>query len=89
MRYISMIVLLFFISCKNKKQEHKDPDTYYTCSMDPQVVEYKPGKCPICHRTDIDFVQRSLRVAGGIGRDRGELGDTGRSARFWVFGGNW
>jgi hypothetical protein len=20
---------------------------YYTCSMDPQVVEYKPGKCPI------------------------------------------
>lgn len=25
-----------------------DPDTYYTCSMDPQVIEYKPGKCPIC-----------------------------------------
>ena len=49
MRYISILVLLFFISCKNKKQEHKDPDTYYTCSMDPQVVEYKPGKCPICH----------------------------------------
>jgi Cu(I)/Ag(I) efflux system membrane fusion protein len=26
----------------------KDLDIYYTCSMDPQVKEYKPGKCPIC-----------------------------------------
>ena len=32
-----------------KKQRHKNPDIYYTCSMDPQVIEYKPGKCPICH----------------------------------------
>ena len=36
-------------ACKNKKEILKEPDTYYTCSMDPQVVEYKPGKCPICH----------------------------------------
>ncbi|MES1220227.1 MAG: efflux RND transporter periplasmic adaptor subunit [Bacteroidota bacterium] len=51
MRYIIIIVIvfLFFISCKNKKEILKDPDNYYTCSMDPQVVEYKPGKCPICH----------------------------------------
>ncbi len=50
MRYtiIIAIAFLFFISCKNKKEIPKDPDTYYTCSMDPQVVEYKPGKCPIC-----------------------------------------
>ena len=26
-----------------------DPDTYYTCSMDVQVIERHPGKCPICH----------------------------------------
>jgi Cu(I)/Ag(I) efflux system membrane fusion protein len=25
-----------------------NPNEYYTCSMDPQVVEYKPGNCPIC-----------------------------------------
>ena len=51
MRYIIMIVtvLLLFTSCKNKKEMVIDSDTYYTCSMDPQVVEYKPGKCPICH----------------------------------------
>ncbi len=50
MRYIIIIttVLLVAASCKNKKETPKDPDTYYTCSMDPQVVEYKPGKCPIC-----------------------------------------
>lgn len=42
--------LLIIISCKNKTQTSAtDPDIYYTCSMDPQVVESKPGKCPICH----------------------------------------
>jgi hypothetical protein len=24
---------------------------YYTCTMDPQVHETKPGKCPICGMT--------------------------------------
>lgn len=42
------MALWFLACCKNKSETPKDPDTYYTCSMDPQVVEYKPGKCPIC-----------------------------------------
>jgi len=41
--------LLLISSCKSKNETPKDPDTYYTCSMDPQVIENKPGKCPICH----------------------------------------
>ncbi|HEY4289917.1 MAG TPA: efflux RND transporter periplasmic adaptor subunit [Puia sp.] len=42
--------LLALASCKSKGQTvAADPDVYYTCSMDPQVVEAKPGKCPICH----------------------------------------
>ena len=51
MRYIIFIAIAFllFSSCKSKKVVPQDPDTYYTCSMDPQVIEYKPGKCPICH----------------------------------------
>lgn len=51
MRYIITlaIVFLFFASCKSKKETPKDPGVYYTCSMDPQVIEYKLGKCPICH----------------------------------------
>jgi Cu(I)/Ag(I) efflux system membrane fusion protein len=42
--------LLLIASCKNKtKTAVTNSDVYYTCSMDPQVVESKPGKCPICH----------------------------------------
>ncbi len=51
MKYFIIAFLAFFLlaSCKTKKEVAKDPDTYYTCSMDPQVIEYEPGKCPICH----------------------------------------
>jgi Cu(I)/Ag(I) efflux system membrane fusion protein len=42
--------ILIFASCKSKKiVAPQNADVYYTCSMDPQVIEYKPGKCPICH----------------------------------------
>ena len=44
-------MMMLIISCKNKTQtlQTADSNVYYTCSMDPQVVESKPGKCPICH----------------------------------------
>ena len=59
MRYvfITAMILMFFAFCKNKKETTVDPDIYYTCSMDPQVVEYKPGKCPIC-KMDLTPVQK-------------------------------
>ena len=41
--------IVFAASCKSNKSTVIDADTYYTCSMDPQVMEHKPGKCPICH----------------------------------------
>jgi Cu(I)/Ag(I) efflux system membrane fusion protein len=53
---ISILFILFtvFIACNTKNKEdhsvHKAKKSlYYTCSMDPQVKEDKPGKCPICH----------------------------------------
>ncbi|MBI2271946.1 MAG: efflux RND transporter periplasmic adaptor subunit [Bacteroidetes bacterium] len=46
-RILYFIVSLFLISC-NSRQEKENPDVYYTCSMDPQVRENKPGTCPIC-----------------------------------------
>jgi len=59
MRYIIIIVtvFMFFTFCKDKKKTLADPDVYYTCSMDPQVVAYTPGKCPIC-RMDLTPVQK-------------------------------
>jgi len=54
----SIAVLLLFtmiIACTTKnKEDHSGHDmgketTFYTCSMDPQIKEDKPGKCPICH----------------------------------------
>ena len=45
-----LITAMVIASCKSKPNVvTTDGDVYYTCSMDPQVVESKPGKCPICH----------------------------------------
>ena len=42
--------LLLAAACKNKKPvEAAKADVYYTCSMHPQIVQDKPGNCPICH----------------------------------------
>jgi Cu(I)/Ag(I) efflux system membrane fusion protein len=46
--FIIIIISVLVVSCKSKKQEAMVSDTYYTCSMDPQVIANKPGKCPIC-----------------------------------------
>lgn len=48
------LVLVFVLACNTKnKEDHSkhqyEEGLYYTCSMDPQVKEDKPGKCPICH----------------------------------------
>jgi len=56
MKNVSRLILLSLLlaslfSCKNKvaKTTAAEANTYYTCPMDPQVVESKPGICPICH----------------------------------------
>jgi Cu(I)/Ag(I) efflux system membrane fusion protein len=54
---IILTALLIVVSCKQKKHDEYGHDmanmeagsTYYTCSMHPQIVANKPGKCPICH----------------------------------------
>lgn len=50
--------LFAFTSCKSKTHVHEESDVYYTCSMDPQVIEHKPGKCPIC-KMDLTPVKKS------------------------------
>ena len=46
-------LLTVFIACNTKNKEnhseHKSEEKlYYTCSMDPQIKQDEPGKCPIC-----------------------------------------
>lgn len=57
LKSIGILSILFsvFIACNSKNKEdhsgHKmtDEKIFYTCSMDPQIKEDRPGKCPICH----------------------------------------
>lgn len=53
---ISLLLVAFVVlmGCNDKNKEdhsaHQDGENiFYTCSMDPQIKEDKPGKCPICH----------------------------------------
>src|SRR5258705_1272700 len=50
MRYLIVITTLFFlISCRGKKKVVlQNPDIFYTCSMHPQIMQDRPGNCPIC-----------------------------------------
>jgi Cu(I)/Ag(I) efflux system membrane fusion protein len=46
----ALLSLLLLAACKGKKAPAATKaDTYYTCSMHPQVMQDKPGTCPICH----------------------------------------
>ena len=72
-KIMSLLVLLFtvLIACNTKnKEDHSKHDksketTFYTCSMDPQVKEDKPGKCPICHM-DLTPMQQDDNEANEI-----------------------
>lgn len=48
---LSIPFLIFSCSTHEKKDDTHEhgTTTYYTCSMHPQIIEPKPGKCPICH----------------------------------------
>jgi membrane fusion protein, copper/silver efflux system len=56
-KIISLLALFISatMACNTKKKEAQSKQNssketiFYTCSMDPQIKEDKPGKCPICH----------------------------------------
>ena len=66
-KYLIIIasLLLVFASCKSKKTTKVNKDEYYTCSMHPQIMEDKPGNCPICHM-ELIVVKRTNTAADEI-----------------------
>ena len=48
---IVFLGLFLLINCQEEKKKEPKAKSkiYYTCSMDLQVKEDKPGSCPICH----------------------------------------
>jgi len=62
-----LFVLSIFInlqSCRGKKAMAEESNTFYTCSMHPQIMEPHPGKCPIC-RMDLITVKKSSGLQPG------------------------
>lgn len=48
-----MVILFFALGCKNKTADHsqhhqQEVTKLYTCSMHPDIIKDKPGRCPIC-----------------------------------------
>ena len=63
-RIYIVLLSLFVLMCSCKKTQTSEiagPDEYFTCSMDPQVIENKPGNCPICHMRLIKVKKNNLK----------------------------
>ncbi|MGV9012518.1 MAG: efflux RND transporter periplasmic adaptor subunit [Flavobacteriales bacterium] len=55
-----LFTALLLAGCHSSTNEKAaNPDIYYTCSMDPQVIEHEPGLCPICHM-ELTPVKKSM-----------------------------
>jgi len=65
--------VILFVACRNgSKTENKDTvhsghgNVYYTCSMHPQVMQDKPGNCPICEMKLIQVTKSSKPDKEGV-----------------------
>jgi Cu(I)/Ag(I) efflux system membrane fusion protein len=58
---------MLVFACKDKKKlVQANPDTFYTCSMHPQVMQKSPGNCPICGMKLIPVEKKSGTDADAI-----------------------
>ena len=71
--FIAAVLIFLFAACKNSKLKDT-PDTkhaghgdvYYTCSMHPQVMQDKPGNCPICGMKLIQVTKTATSKNEGV-----------------------
>ncbi|HOX83544.1 MAG TPA: efflux RND transporter periplasmic adaptor subunit [Chryseolinea sp.] len=56
----SLFIYLLLSSCnKKEKHQHQAAKDQYTCPMHPQIIQDKPGTCPIC---GMDLVKVNLNA---------------------------
>lgn len=63
-RYLNILFLALAVlvaACKGEDHKHAEGDTEYTCPMHPQIVQNKPGTCPIC---GMDLVPKAAHGDG-------------------------
>jgi Cu(I)/Ag(I) efflux system membrane fusion protein len=56
-----LIIFVTMVSCNEKKKVEAPIGSYYTCSMDPQVVSDHDGICPVCRMQLILVSRNTLR----------------------------
>jgi len=68
MKYIIAIAIsLFLFACNNKKKiALTNSDVFYTCSMHPQIMQDRPGNCPICGMKLIEVEKKKGTDADAI-----------------------
>lgn len=74
---LSMLFMVIFACDTKNKEDHSKHDnsketTFYTCSMDPQVKEDKPGKCPICHM-ELTQIKQDAKEANEISLSKQQI----------------
>lgn len=65
--FIAIILIVAGTSCRQKKSETHTHDAsegkqLYTCSMHPEIIREKPGKCPICGMDLIKKEENSQKI---------------------------
>jgi Cu(I)/Ag(I) efflux system membrane fusion protein len=66
--------VMMISSCnQSAKQQAEKVTTYYTCSMHPQVMEDKPGKCSICDMTLIAVSKGSSTISNEISLNKEQI----------------
>ena len=66
---VSSVILMLAISCMDVKRSDEEKKTetpveIYTCSMHPDIIRDKPGKCPICGMELVKKPAESRSVSG-------------------------
>lgn len=71
--FIVLGLIFLFAACKNNKEKDTGNakhaahgDVYYTCSMHTQVMQDKPGNCPICGMKLIEVSKTSTPDNDGV-----------------------